>query len=801
MTTLLSGFRRLSRAPLFATGAILTLGLGLGAAAAVVQVADALWLRALPFPGPERMVRLFVTPSGANRTLSLRAETFAALRERTGDLFEGVVGHRLTTRTLQGPDGAVQVDTIGVTDGWAELLGLRPQLGRLFTADEIAAGEESEAIVLADSAWRTQFGADPAIVGRKLVIDGTARTVVGVLPRGYVFPYEADLWHPTRADRPSASPWSFHAPARLREGVTLEAANAALAAMAPGLEKVLPERQRGFVPHARPLREILLDDRDGGARAAGIVVALLVALVGVNLAALFHARWLAARRELALRAALGGGRAAIARALAAEGAIVAGAGLALGALVARLARPFLAAQLPGRLVDVGATVETSGRSIAIVLAATVVLFVATALLPAWRAAGVDPFRLLRGDAGAGGGRDVRRTTRALVALQVGLALALGAASLALAFDLRARASLELGYEAERVAVASASLSSSAYAAPEARLRFVDETLRRFAAMPGVEAAAAVHLFPSDRGSFLALLESPDRPSAPEDRFQVQNRIASPELARVLGLKLVAGRWLAESDRTGGPAVTVISESVARRFFPGGGAVGGRLRNSREGADGPSVEVVGVVADLYEFQESNAAWYRPIAQQAGESSLALLQLALRTAPGAAPPSERVLRDEVAAVDPAVALFDYVPARELLTETIVAQRDAANASAVLSLFGLALAALGLFVRIAEAVVRRRRELGVRMALGATRSQVVRALVGEGALLVAAGLLPGSLLAWALQRLLAQQLEAPGLATNPLPLTLAVAITAAAALSAAWLAGRRAGAIDPARELRAE
>jgi predicted permease len=798
MTTAL---RRLLRAPLFTAGAVLTLGLGLGAAAAVVEVADTLWLRALPFPEPERMVRLFVTPPGAARTLSLRPETFAALRERTGHLFEEVVGQRLTTRTLQGPDGAVQVDTIGVTEGWAELLGLRPQLGRLFSADEVAAGEESEAVVLADSAWRTQFGADEAVVGRKLVIDGAPRTVVGVLPRGYVFPYEADLWHPTRADRPSASPWSFHAPARLRAGVTLEAANAALATLAPELEKLLPERQRGFVPHARPLREILLDDRDGGARAAGVVVALLVALVAVNLAALFHARWLAARRELALRAALGGGRAAIARALAAEGAVVALSGLALGALVARLARPFLAAQLPGRLVDVGAAIEPSGRTVSVTVATALALFVLTALVPAWRAARVDPFRLLRGDAGAGGGRDVRRATRALVALQIGLALALGAASLALASDLRARAELDLGYDAERVAIASASLTSSAYAEPDSRLRFVDETIRRFEALPGVEAASALHLFPSDRGSFLALLESPDRPSAVEDRFQVQNRLASPELARVLGLKLVEGRWLSERDRAGGPPVAVISESVARRFFPEGGAVGGRLRNSREGAAGAAIEVVGVVAEVHEFAETNAAWYRPIAQQAGETSLALVQLAVRTAPGAAPPSERVLRDAVAAVDPTVALFDYAPARELLTETFVAQRDAASASAALALFGLALAALGLFVRIAEAVVRRRRELGVRMALGATRTAVVRALVREGALLAAAGLVPGALLAWALQRLVARQLDAPALADDPLPLAIAAAITAASTLAAAWLAGRRAAGIDPARELRAE
>jgi putative ABC transport system permease protein len=260
---MLTAWRRLVRAPLFSVGAVATLGLGLGAAVAILQIADAIHLRALPFAEPERLVRLYVTPPARTTQLSLRAETFLALRSLTTGLFEGVVGQRLTTRTMLGPGGAEQVQALGVTEGWASLLGLSPQLGRLFTAAEELAGEESEAVLLADAAWRTNFGADPAILGRRVVLDGITKTVVGVLPRGFAYPYEADFWHPSRADRPSTSPWSFNTPARLRPGVSIESANAALAAMLPQFDAELPQNQRGLLPIAVSLKETLLIGRDG----------------------------------------------------------------------------------------------------------------------------------------------------------------------------------------------------------------------------------------------------------------------------------------------------------------------------------------------------------------------------------------------------------------------------------------------------------------------------------------------------------------------------------------------------------
>jgi putative ABC transport system permease protein len=751
-------------------------------------------------PDAGRLVRLYLTPPSRASQLSLRPEAFVALRERTGAIFEGVVGQRLTTRTMQGRDAAEQVDTLGVTEGWAELLGVRAELGRTFTVEEHAEGEASPAVLLADGAWRALFGADPGVVGRQVVLDGESKVVVGVLPRGFAYPYEAEFWHPTRADRPSTSPWSFNAPARLRPGVSVEQANAALAALAPALDDALPANQRELVPIVVPLREVLLDGDDRAVTTALLVAALLLALVAANLAALFHARWLAARRELAVRAALGASSREIARGLAVEGALLGAGGLALGLALARLAQPWLAPQIPARLAEVGTGLALTPRVFGFAASLAVLWFAIAALLPGWSVARHDPFRWLRGDAGAGGGRDVRRTTRLFVGLQVGLALTLAAATLALATDLRQRSRRDLGYDPRGVALFSASLSSANYSEAERRLRFTERLIEELAALPGVEGAAAVHLYPSGRGSLSAFVETPGSEAGAEGRLQLQHRLVTPGFAETVGLRLVAGRWLTPTDTASAPAVAVISESVARRFFPDGKAVGGRLANQRDPAR-RTFEVVGVVADLHEFQASDAAWYLPLAQHAEIPSAALLGFVFRTAPEVAPPSFVALRQLAARVDPGVALFDFVSARELLAETVTAQRDAAAASAFLALFGLALAALGLFVRVAESVLRRRRELAVRMALGATAARVVRGQIAEGARLATTGLVAGAALAIALLRVLARELEAPALASDYRPLLAAVAVTAAAALGASWLAARRAARVDPIAALRSE
>jgi putative ABC transport system permease protein len=530
-----------------------------------------------------------------------------------------------------------------------------------------------------------------------------------------------------------------------------------------------------------------------------VVVTLLLALVGANLAALFHARWLAAHRELAVRAALGGSRGALARTLASEGAWIGGAGLALGLVLARVAQPLLARQLPRQFTDVGAEVLTTPTTLALAGIVAGLWFGLAALLPAWRVARLDPFRLLRGDAGAAGGRDVRRRTRVLVALQVGLAVALGAATLGVALDFRARSALDLGYNPEGVAIFSVSLTSGPYIEAAARTRFAEQAVAAVAALPAVTHAASVHMHPSGRSSFGALLELPDNTAA-EDRLLAQDRLVSVDFLDMLGLRLLEGRWLSRADGINSPPVAVISESVARRFFPNGGAVGRQLRNQR--ATGVVlVEVVGVVGDVHEFQPSNAAWYRSLAQFVGGRETTLQQIALRVAPQAQLPSFATLRAAIGGIDPGVALFDYTPAEELLGETVVAQRDAAAGSAFLALVGLALAALGLFVRVAEAVVRRRRELGVRLALGATHRRLVAGLVREGVILAGAGLVPGALLSLALQRLLSHRLDAPALANDVRPLLLALAVTASTVLATAWLAGRRASLVDPAQALKAD
>jgi predicted permease len=789
--------RRLTRTPLFAAGFALTLGLGLGAAVSILQVVDALHLRALPFPDADRLVRVYLVPAAGTPRLSLRAEPFLALHERTGDLFAGFAGQRLTSRTLETGQAPVSVDALGVTADWGAVLGVRPQLGRLFTAEEAALGESSDAVLISDGTWRRLLGADPAAVGRKLRLDGRAVTVVGVLPRGYSFPYSADVWHPVRAEDRSASPWAFNAPARLRPGRTVAEINAALAAMAPELTRLLPDQFRELRPLAVPLRETMLDGEERIAAAALVAVAILLALVTVNLGALLHARWTRGRRELAVRQALGASAARLTRHLLGETVLLGVAGLGVAFGLARLARPFLVRQLPDRLAEVVPSVATSPAVAAATLVTAAALVALAAGGSAWSLARGTSFTLLRGDRGAGGGRRERAASRAVVALQVALTLTLVTATLAMVGDLRGRADVDLGYDAERLTLFSLSLTAGDDADPERRTAFIERVVERLAALPGVEAAAATQLFPSPYGAHLA---RPARADAADPGAEVplaHHRLVSPGYAATLGLDLVRGRWFDARDGGEHARVAVLSQRLADRLFPEGDPLGRQVLNARNAEPMPA-EVIGVVADLHEFVDVDSAWYRPLAAHAEEAG-AHATFVVRVAPGAEPPGQAALRAVGDAVDPTVAIYDLETPRSLLAASLAARRDAAAAASFFAGFGLLLAALGLFALVADGVARRRRELGIRLALGASNRRLFRRLVGESLRLAAAGSALGVTGGFAVLAVMARQLDAPALAAARWPLVAATMLAFVAVALAAALAARRALHLDPAAVLR--
>jgi len=790
--------RRLGRAPAFALGFVLVLGLGLGAAVSILQVVDALWLRALPFPEADRLVRLyFVPPSGTPR-VSPGTESFVALRRHGEGIFSGVAGHRLSDRTLDVDGEPLPIAAQGVTEGWGEVLGLVPANGRLFTADEEAAGEASGVVLVSDGFWRRHLGADPAAVGSTLRMDGRPVTVVGVLPRGYAFPYAADLWYPIRAEDPTSSPWAFHAPARLAPGVSVEAANAALAALAPELTKELPARARELRPLAVPLRETLLDGEDRVATAALAAVAILLALVTVNLGALLHARWTRGRRELAVRQALGASTARLASHLVAESALLGAAGVGVAFALARLVRPLLERQLPGRLAEVSPDVASSPRVVLVAVALAAALVAASAGVSAWHLARGASFTRLRGDSGAGGSRRERRAAALGVALQVALALALGTATLAMVGDLRARARVELGYDANRLELASLALSGDAWSDPERRVAFERRMLDRLSALPGAEATAATVLFPSPNGAHLSRPAAAAAYDPTAETPLAHYRLVTPGFGETIGMKLRRGRWLEPRDETG-PPVALLSERLARRLFPDGDAIGGRVLDARN-PEAPAVEVVGVVADLHEFTEVEGAWYLPLAPRMAEAG-GELTFVVRHRPDSGPAGHAALRAALDDVDATVALGEISTPRVLVDAALAPRRDAAGAASFLATFGVLLAALGLFALVAEGVARRRRELGLRLALGATHGGLFRRLVGESLRLAAAGVALGVVGAVAALAFVARALEAPELASSSWPVVAAAAAALGAVLAASSLAARRALALEPSVVLRDE
>lgn len=365
-------------------------------------------------------------------------------------------------------------------------------------------------------------------------------------------------------------------------------------------------------------------------------------------------------------------------------------------------------------------------------------------------------------------------------------------------DLRRLASADLGYEPSGLLTFSIPLDQEPYAEPPARVDFVLRAASELTALPGVSTAGATSMFPSERGNSLAQVEVEGREDAPGTRLLVNHRLVTPDYFEAMGIPLLAGRSLSERDRADSPPVVVISAATAHRFWPDEDPIGRRIR--RQGDEAAEwMTVVGVVGDVREFWDVAETWYLPYAQHADARSASNATLVVRSVTGPAPTASQV-REVMARVASALPVVDLVSARELHAESLTRQRQAAGLSGGFAGFGLLLAAMGLYASISYAVNRRRREFGIRMALGSDRDRILRSVLGEGVRLIVLGTVLGSLGALAVTRLLARALETVG-GLDPLTFVAAVLVLTATALGATALPAHRAARADPMEALREE
>jgi len=791
--------RSLRRSPGYALVAIAILTVGLGSAAGMFSVFDAVALRGLPFADADRLVRIYAVPASGSPRLSPHAPTVTALSEH-GQEIGALAGQRYMDLTMNTPDGPRRLVGIGVTTGWAQTLGVRPVLGRLFSAEEERRGRASGVALLSYGAWQSRFGGDAGVLGRVLPVGDGPMTIVGVLGRGLAFPYDTEVWFPLDPVRDARGPWGFNLIARRGGGLDLDQLNARLRAWTPAVAAAAGAEMDGLTLHAVPLRQVLQEGEESRVTALFSGVALLLGIVCANVAGLMLTRAGVRQRDAAVRAALGANLTQRLRPALAEAVVIAGVASVLGFLVAISTRAWLAPLLPGALASVIGEVPFDARVVLFLVALGAAVVIACGVLPAIATRVREPARVL-GAAARGGtaSRGRRRAARALVAGEVALALALSFAAAASFDELLRRSRTPLGYEPDGVVTMTAELGGDTYGDGGSRSRFVADSLARIEALPGVVAAGVTTTFPSPRGNTVAELEVEGAaPATPGERLLLNHRLVSPGFLDVLGVPLVEGRGLAAEDRDDSLPVVVVSRSLARRYFPDGSAIGRRVRNVRDPGPPRWLTIVGVVGDVHEYWDAVDTWYLPYDQNAGARNASEVTIAVRTTT----PFDGVVegvRRAVASVDRGIALFDVATPAELRREDLVLELTATRLSGLFGFVGLAVSALGIYALLALELQRRRREIGIRMALGGSPARLAWTLFAEGARLLAAGLAAGFALLLSVP-LVAGELVPALSSAGAGVVGVAVGAIAVAGLAGLALPSLRTGRLDPGETLRA-
>ncbi len=779
--------RTLRRAPVFALTAVLTLALGIGAAATIFAAADAYVFRPLPFPHGDRLVRLFNTHgSSVGRTVSL--PTFEAWRAGA-QAFDAMAAAAYQGYTYRGAESAEHVMGQMVSAGYFALFGQRPILGREFEPSDDRRSA-APVVIVSRRFWKTRLAGARGAVGRAITLDGRPFTVIGVVAHGLetlATPTEVFLPVEAVATDPDPGHWFLSVYGRLKPGTTLATARADLAVLARRLD----ERYHwtGVGATAVPLRGALTGDTRGPLLALLAAVGFLLLIAVANLAGLLQARALARSREYAVRAALGAGRGRLFRQAAAETGLVTVLGAAAGVLLAaagtRLVLALWPASLPRPL-----RVSLDPR----VVAFAVVLAAAAGVVAALAGGGLRLRGAALGErAGSLAGGHVRGV---LVAAEVALSLVLLVGSGLMIRSLERLLSVDPGFRDAGVTTFEVSLPEGAYASGARQAAFFDGLLARLDSVPGVLGAGTALNLPLS-GTMNGGFTIEGRPWDPATEApEAVKHIVSPGYLGAMGIPVLRGRGFTEADRAGALPVALVNQAMARRFWPGGDPIGQRIGILGSGWQ----EIVGVVGDVRVDALDRAPrleTYLPLDQW---PSFPTMSVVVRHEPGRGGAVVAAARAAVRAMDPAVPLYRVQPLSQVVAGAAGSRRLPAMLLGAFAGLALLLAAVGLYGLLAYSVSRRGGEIAVRMALGAGAGAVTRRVVAEGMRLVAAGAAAGILLALVLTRLVT------GLLFGVRPLdavsyAVALAALGAAALLACAIPARRAARVDPARALQAE
>jgi predicted permease len=802
--------RKLARAPGFTVVAVATLALAIGATTAVFSIVNGVLLRPLPYRAADELVKLG-SRDKTGRLVTLSVPDFIDYQNRTHSFVAMTQVHAGNSENLRIPgEDAVRLSAAAVGARFFELLGAPMELGRGFNAGEDQSGARP-VVVLSDKLWRRQFAADPNILGRVVSLSGVDHTIVGVAKASVTYPETPDLWtpfvfEPWMSDPSNRGAHFISAVARLRPGVTVDAAAREMTTIGEQLRREYPRSNASFGGTAKGLQESMVGDVSRLLYTMLGAVGFVLLIACANVANLLLVRASSRETEMAVRTALGAGRGRIVRQLITESLLISAAGGMVGGALAAWAVDAIVAFGPRGLPRID-NVTVDAR----VLVFTVLVALATGLVfglvPAIHSAKHELGQILKESARGSGRRATQRTRGMLVVTEMALAVVLLVGAGLLIRSFLKLVDVDPGFRTEHVMSFSVSLPEKKYAMDRDIRRFAADVKQGLTKLPGSQSVGYGLTRPLASHNMVAGFNIDGQPENYGDKRPIADiRPVSVDFFQTLGIRLVRGRFFtAAEENFGPPPVVVISETFAKRYFPTTDPIGQRLTlgvghdtagtNSSVTSRG---EIVGIVSDVHQRglnDESAPAVYVGWGTLPFPDVVFLLRsrsdLSALTAG---------IRDAVRGGDSGVPIYDLATMTDLVTESVAQPRFYMLLLSAFALLALLLAALGIYGVISYAVSQRTRELGIRIALGATQDRVVRLVLGQGIMLTTAGVVAGLIGAYWLVHLLATLVFGVGVTDGFTFVAVALVLGGVASL-ASYVPARRAARVDPVIAMRAD
>lgn len=801
--------RSLLRKPSFTIVVVLTLAVGIGGTTAIFGAVNAVLLRPLPFPEPEQLVRVFKTPISRPLNVggSVSPPDFVGWR-RDNSAFSELAASVSTAMAFTGYGAAEQLPAGLVSGTFFEVMGVRAAIGRTVSPADEPMGSR-DVVVLSDALWNRRFGGNPNIVGQGITLDGTSYEVVGIMPPGFQYPLRAELWATLRF---SASDLETQRGAhyidvigRLKRGVTLEGSRENMRAVAARLAADFPRTNRETTASVHPLRESLV----GSVRQSLFVllgaVGLVLLIVCVNIASLVLIRALGRGRELAVRVAIGAGRATLIRSLLVESLVLGVGGGAVGLLFAYWATSAIGAMDPSIGVPLLNQTRLDWTVTAFALLIAIAASAIFGTMPAWHASSIgDVVTRIREEGGSTTSDPRRQRLRSLLIVAettLAVVLLVGAGLLARSFDRLLR--VDLGLDGDGVQTFSVAMPPAKYSQPVQRQAFIETLLTRAAANPNVESVGGILGLPLTNfryGISTSTRDGVALSDEEQDALSLQVRLVTPDYFKTMGIPVVRGRGFTTADRTGTSPVVLLNEVAAARVWPRADPLGHQLEIGTRlglGAGRAGGTVVGIVGDVREYGPASPVpptIFLPHAQWPDDAMTMVVKARNREAPALVQPMRALVQE----LDPDVPMYAVRSMDQVAAAAVAQPRLYLVLIASFAATAILLAAIGLYGVLAYAVSQRTREIGIRLALGAKRGEVLRMVMVQAARMSIAGLVIGLVAALLASRVLRAQL----FEVAPTDLYTYVAVASGllvVALVASWIPARRAARIDPLSALR--